>query len=242
MAKKQRNSPPAVEVETVAVSAAPAVELPLMEAEATPPVFSGELTTTIPQLVTAGEGVFKLACASRVAPVINCGIFKVKEDAFLPEYATEGSMCFDLKACITDAPVSGYNKTNEKIAKRSGLYDNSNKVMGVPLEPGDRLMIPTGLIFDIPVGCAIILYPRSGLALKSGVRLTNCNGVIDSDYVEETFVLLENTSTVRILVMHGDKVCQGELIQTPPKASFKEQTGRPAQKTSRNGGMGSTGK
>lgn len=173
---------------------------------------------------------------------IPVGVFKAHPDATLPEYATEGSMCFDLKACISTEEIKGYDKNNTKIQKRTGLFDPIKRLWGVAIEPGERLLIPTGLIFDIPAGFAMLLYPRSGVSLKQGVKLGNCVGVIDSDYVEETFMIAQNDSAVRVIILNGERIAQAEVVATPPKVSFKEQTGRPAQKTSRAGGLGSTGK
>jgi dUTP pyrophosphatase len=49
------------------------------------------------------------------------------------------------------------------------------------------MLIPTGLIADIPEGFSVRIHSRSGLAFKQGVYLTNCEGVIDSDYVDPNY-------------------------------------------------------
>lgn len=200
----------------------------------TTPISPAEVTT-----VTIADAGLSAAPAR-----IRVGVYKLNPVAEAPEYATDGSMCFDIKACLTiDTVVTGYNKMNEKFTRHAVLWTSENGPMiGVSVDPGDRVMIPTGLIFDLPSNTAMILYPRSGFSLKQGMKLGNCVGVVDSDYVEQTFVILENTSSVRVYVMHGERICQGEVVETPPQAMFTELSERPAQKTSRNGGFGSTGK
>lgn len=183
------------------------------------------------------------AGAGVVSMFFPIGIYKLNPDAKAPEYSTDGSMCFDIKACFTsDEEITYYSKNNIKMSVKPGIYDRDTMNHGFPLEPGARAMVPTGLIFDLPADTAMKLYPRSGQSLKSAIKLGNCTAVIDSDYVEQTYIILENASDVRVIIMNGERVCQGEVVQVPPKAQFTEMNKRPAQKTKRNGGLGSTGK
>lgn len=161
-------------------------------------------------------------------------IFKVSEHAELPEYATEGSACFDLKACL-----NGIEKVR--------VYNPLNKELFIPVKkdkvsipPWYRALIPTGLIFNLPSNTVMKLYARSGLALKSGVNLANNVAVIDSDYVEETFVMLLNISSNVIQISHGDRIAQA-AIETAKTFVLEETKIRPQQKTSRVSGLGSTG-
>ena len=101
-------------------------------------------------------------------------------------------------------------------------------------------MVPTGLILDIPIGYSVRLHPRSGLSLKQGLVLANAQGIIDSDYVEELFVLMYNMSDNVMTINNGDRICQGELIKTD-KYTIEETLIQPKIKTDRKGGMGSTG-
>jgi len=171
-----------------------------------------------------------------IAGLPQLGIFKQDLEAKLPEFATESSACFDLRACISPSQV---------IKKRNGI-DNLGITTTVGPErkidllPGDRVLVPTGLIFDIPVGYSVRLHPRSGLALKNGITLANAEGVIDADYVDPVFVLLINTSDKHFTVNHGDRVCQGELVKVEPLI-ITELNDAPLPKTNRNGGFGSTG-
>ena len=108
------------------------------------------------------------------------------------------------------------------------------------LPPGDRVLIPTQLIFDIPDGWSMRLHMRSGLAVKGGLILSNSEGVIDSDYTHQLMVPVTNTSAIGIKINHGDRICQGELV--PVYRSNFSSCAKPESKTSRTGGFGSTGK
>ena len=120
------------------------------------------------------------------------------------------------------------------------LLQNENSY-GIILAPGHRAMIPTGLIFDIPLGYSVRLHSRSGLAVKSALTLANHEGVIDSDYVDPTYLVMYNGSSVDVVIRHGDRIAQGEMI---PDLAYEvlETAERPLQKTDRIGGFGSTGK
>jgi dUTP pyrophosphatase len=106
--------------------------------------------------------------------------------------------------------------------------------------PGDRILVPTGLIFDIPERYSVRIHPRSGLSLKQGLVLANLEAVIDSDYVQETFVLLANNSSVDQTINNGDRIAQAEMIKSEEYILW-EIFDAPIQKTDRAGGLGSTG-
>jgi dUTP pyrophosphatase len=74
---------------------------------------------------------------------------------------------------------------------------------------GGRALVPTGLAVAIPPGCAGLVLPRSGLALKHGVSLLNTPGLIDPQYRGELKVLLVNTDpTSDYDVRRGDRIAQ----------------------------------
>ena len=100
--------------------------------------------------------------------------------------------------------------------------------------------MPTGLIFDIDPDHVLKIFSRSGLALKSGLMVVNGVGVVDSDYVEESFVLLYNTSDGPITITHGDRIAQA-VLERNEYNEIEEISEKPAQKTERDGGLGSTG-
>jgi dUTP pyrophosphatase len=127
--------------------------------------------------------------------------------------------------------------------------DESNTVS---LNPGDDIVIPTGLLFDMAshpyllvdglvnvYGCVL---PRSGLGFKHYVRLANTAGVIDSDFQGEIMVKVRNESKLLPLVIkRGDRICQMvfHLCLSPFEFNvvdeFKTESERGA------GGLGSSG-
>ena len=131
-----------------------------------------------------------------------------------PAYATPGAAAADLCA-VLDAPLT--------------------------LEPGQRAMVPTGLAIELPgPGCVALVYARSGLAIKQGVTLSNCVGVIDSDYRGEIKVGLVNLGAAPVTLAPGERVAQ--LCIAPVwQAAFT-----PAEELSDTdwgaGGFGSTGR
>lgn len=95
--------------------------------------------------------------------VITIPIELCREDAKLPTYATDGSAAMD-------------------------IYSPEEYI----INPGECIIIPTGLKVNIPIGYALLIQPRSGLSRKSKLRVANTPGLIDSDYHEEIGVIIEN--------------------------------------------------
>ena len=161
-------------------------------------------------------------------------IYKTFPSVELPKFATEQSACFDLSfQNVGKFDYSGFNRMNKAFTrpfKDGRLFVNA----------GDRIMVPTGLIFDIPKGYSVRVHARSGLSLKQGLVLVNSEGVIDSDYIEETFVLLMNVSDNGHWINPGDRIAQAELVKQE-QVKIEERKTRPTVKTDRVGGMGSTG-
>ena len=167
--------------------------------------------------------------------------YKLNEQAQLPVFATKQSACFDLYAnLITDENVQYYGAIQTKELPRRVSFDiNSNRNF-IQLNNMERMLIPTGLIADIPDGFSVRLHSRSGLAFKQGVYLANCEGIIDSDYVDPIFAMVTNISNVPTRIYDGDRICQGELVRCE-KYTLNESDEAPTQKTDREGGFGSTG-
>jgi dUTP pyrophosphatase len=160
--------------------------------------------------------------------------YKLNPVAKAPVFATEGSACFDIHASLIEgAEVELYAPGNFKAA--GTVIDRQFKI-----QPGERVMIPTNLIFDIPEGWSVRIHPRSGISLKHGLVLVNQEGIIDSDYVEPVFILLTNTSSKDYTIHNDDRICQGEMVISP-LYHLEELKEKPAQKTDRDGGFGSTG-
>lgn len=162
-------------------------------------------------------------------------VYKIYDDAELPEFGTEQSACFDLKAYIKDGtPVKGYDSENDEINR----WPQNGEI---EVNPGDRLLIESGLIFGIPVGYSVRIHPRSGLAYKKGLSLPNCEGVIDSDYYHQAFCMITNVSETQVRINNGDRVAQGEMVKNL-EYNIIETEEKPEQTTDRSGGFGSTGR
>lgn len=108
---------------------------------------------------------------------------KLHSAARLPEYATDGSGCFDLFA------LNG-----------SELYGGSG-------------VIDTGLAMEIPEGWVMQIFSRSGHGFKNDVRLANCVGIIDADYRGPVKVKLRSDGPSFFRVEAGDRVAQGMLVE-----------------------------
>lgn len=131
----------------------------------------------------------------------------------LPFYATEGSAGMDLTACI----------------------DNS-----VELKPLERMLIPTGIAIKLPSPeYGAFIFARSGLATKKGITLSNCVGVIDSDYTGEIKVGIINLSRESYTLEPGERIAQMVIM---PVCQVKFDITDELEATERgSGGFGSTG-
>lgn len=111
---------------------------------------------------------------------------------------------------------------------------------GLPLAPGARLLVPTGLRIAVPDGYEVQVRPRSGLALKHGLSLPNSPGTIDSDYRGPLGVIVINLGDLAYTITHGERIAQ--LVVAPVvQAGFALAEQLPA--TGRGaGGFGSTGR
>lgn len=130
-----------------------------------------------------------------------------------PSYSTFWAAGADIRACIT-APVV--------------------------IKPGERALIPTGLLFEIPEGYEIQVRPRSGLALKHGITCLNSPGTIDSDYRGEIGVILINTGKEDFTVENNDRIAQ--IVLSPVIRADFVTTGILSETERGSGGFGSTGK
>ena len=130
----------------------------------------------------------------------------------LPSYATVGSAGMDLKA-----------NTSEPIT----------------LKPMERYLFPTGIYIQLPEGYEAHIRPRSGLAVKYGITVTNAPGTVDADYTGEVGVSLINLSNETFVIQPGERIAQ-MVIAKYEKITWNEVT--TLDETERgSGGFGSTG-
>ena len=131
----------------------------------------------------------------------------------LPFYATKGSAGMD-------------------------VYSNEE----LELEPLSTTIVKTGLFVKIPEGYEIQVRPRSGLSAKSKLRIANSPGTIDSDYLGEIGIIIDNISdTYHHLIKKGERIAQ--LVLKKVEQIEWEEVEEFSETTERNtGGFGSTGK
>lgn len=134
------------------------------------------------------------------------------DSGILPFYETEGSAGMDLRAFI-DEPLT--------------------------LKPGQRMLVPTGLYIELPVGYEAQIRARSGLAIKKGIGLVNGIGTIDSDYRGEIKVILINWGEEDFVIENGDRIAQ-MVIARYERVEWKETDDLSETKRG-SGGFGHTG-
>lgn len=152
---------------------------------------------------------------------INVKVLQMYPDVELPFYATSGSAGCDVRAYLT---------------KENGYPENK-----ICIRAGGTVAIPTGLKFQLPAGYEMQIRPRSGLSLKTKLRIGNPPGTLDDDYIGELFIILDNISSNQdAIIDHKDRIAQ--LLFAPVTiAKFNIVT--ELNKTERgSGGLGSSGK
>ena len=105
------------------------------------------------------------------------------------------------------------NKSKNRLSEYStdasvGMDLRANLKEKIVLKPMERIMIPTGLFLEIPVGYEAHIRPRSGLAVKKGIKILNSPGTIDADYENEVCIILVNLSKENFVIEEGERICQ----------------------------------
>lgn len=110
----------------------------------------------------------------------------------------------------------------------------------VIIEPGERVLVGTGIAIALPVGTVGLIHPRSGLAAKAGLSVVNTPGTVDAGYRGEIKVCLLNTDARDgVRLRRGDLIAQ-LVLQRVAQASFVEVAELPSSDRGA-GGHGSTG-
>ncbi len=174
---------------------------------------------------------------------MNLKYYKMRGPVKCPKFGTDGSACFDISAYFEKGDeIVVYEMDNKKITIKPKGYKEKERQeeIRIIIRPGDRVLVPTGLIFDIPEYHSLRLHTRSSISLKKGLTMPNGEGIIDSDYYHQTFVMLCNSSADEVYIKNGERIAQGELISSY-RYEIEETNTIPKQKTNRVGGFGSTG-
>ena len=128
-------------------------------------------------------------------------------------------------------------KGSEKAAGYD-LYANIDNSGHVTINPGETVVIGTGLSFELPDNTCAAIFARSGLSTKSGLAPANKVGVCDSDYRGEYKVPLHNHSNITATVNHGDRIAQMVVM---PFIPIELEEGVLSNTARGSGGFGSTG-
>jgi len=106
--------------------------------------------------------------------------------------------------------------------------------------PAKSYLIPTGIFIEVPIHYEAQIRPRSGLALKHTITLTNTPGTVDSGYRGEVGVIILNAGTEKFTVNRGDRIAQMVINKLPEVKLISVKELSPS--TRGEGGFGSTGK
>lgn len=117
---------------------------------------------------------------------VEVKIQKIHEDAIIPQYAH-----------TTDAGADIY------------------AIEDIAVKPHTTVLVKTGLKVAIPTGYEIQIRPRSGMSLKTTMRVANTPGTIDAGYRGEVCVIMENTGNLTYNISKGDKIAQMVVMPVP---------------------------
>lgn len=158
---------------------------------------------------------------------------KVKKnypDAKLPE-----------RAKPTDSGLDVFVHNFIKRYKKDGeIEKGSNDLDYIFLEPGERILIDTGISVTFGVGYEIQVRPRSGLALKEGITVLNTPGTIDESYRGLLGIILINHANESFQIKKEDKIAQ--IVVAPVVLCEVEEVKELSETERGEGGFGSTGK
>jgi dUTP pyrophosphatase len=146
-------------------------------------------------------------------PKLSLGFTKLHPNAVVPKYNYGSDSGFDL-----------------------------HSVEEITIQPFGRVLVPTGLSFDINDGYEIQVRSKSGLAINQGLMVLNSPGTVDNGYTGEVKVIIFNTNQTPVTITKGMKVAQavlcpvvnGEWVELDEKSTV-------TKKDRNNNGFGSTG-
>jgi len=110
----------------------------------------------------------------------------------------------------------------------------------IVIPAGQTVIVPTGLKVAVPEGWMLLVFPRSGLSAKTGLRVANSPGLIDAGYRDEVGVILHNTSLQDVALPAGSRIAQFVLVQRT-EIVFEQVESVETIGSNRGGGFGHTG-
>lgn len=160
--------------------------------------------------------------SSNFEEVFNVSDYKIKtkftnsSNNLDPEYAKVGDSGFDIRANISE-PIT--------------------------LKPLERVLVPTGLRFELPTNTELQVRPRSGMALKHGISVLNTPGTVDEGYRGEVSIIAINLSNETYVINPGERIAQGVIMNVVGQGISELIKVNDLSSTERGtDGFGSTGK
>ncbi len=151
-------------------------------------------------------------CVDLATPRPAIRVRRVRPQAVLPRYMTDGAAGLDLSAALE---------------------------RDMWLLVGQSTPVPTGLVVELPPGHDGQIRPRSGLAARNGLTVLNAPGTIDSDYRGEVFVMLVNHGSESVRIESGMRIAQ--LVVAPVTRVDVVEAAELSPTARGEGGFGSTG-
>ena len=135
---------------------------------------------------------------------------------------------------------SGHALPQYETAHAAGMDIRAFVESEITIKPLQRVLIPTGISIELPVGYEAQIRPRSGLAYKHGISIVNAPGTIDADYRGEVKVLLINLGETDFKVNNGDRIAQ--MVIAKHETVVWENVEELSDTARGAGGYGHTGK
>jgi dUTP pyrophosphatase len=150
---------------------------------------------------------------------------KLHPEAQIPKYQNTGDAGFDFHALIQKDHMGSFNH-----------IENDEPMIIIPAK--SQFTVMTGLSCQFPSGWQMEIRPRSGLAFKKQITITNSPGTIDSLYKGHLMVILYNLGDREFIIKNGDRIAQGVMMPAP---QFEMIEVEELDQNDRGGGFGSTG-
>ena len=147
--------------------------------------------------------------------------------------AYAAAMRLKIKRLDSTVPLPAYGTTDAAGFDLAASQD-------VRVAPGQIVLIPTGLVIEVPPGYFLAIFARSSTPLKRGLMVANGVGIIDPDYCgpnDEVKIQVVNISGAEVQVKRGDRLAQGVVLPAP-RVSWQEVN---ELREVTRGGFGATG-
>lgn len=150
-----------------------------------------------------------------------------EHEKYMPTYANDTDACMDLKV-----------KVAEEVETKEGEKTVINTKF---IKPNETVILGSGIKVSVPVGCVMLMYPRSSTGIKLHCMLSNTTGVIDSGYRDEVKIAITNFGSETVCLQDGQRVAQFMIIKRPKLALHCVEDNEDFREGDRQGGIGSTG-